>query len=219
MITCGIATLHCREEAFKQCLHAIRPQVDQVIAVLNYYTEIPDWLKELPNVDCIMMNNEYTDAGKFLKVHECDGYYLALDDDLAVPPSYVETMLDGVERYNGIVSLHGKIYRKPVQAFNKWAYAFRCLYNVEGDAHVNVIGDGCCAFNTSRLNLSIDDFPLNKMSDLQLSSVATEQGVPMTVLKHKAGYLKYLLHPSDETIWKTTKDHSVHTKLLQSFIK
>lgn len=218
MITAGIATLKEREKSFKCTIESIYPQVDKIVAVLNYYDAIPLWLNELKKVECHLAFNFLGDAGKFLQVENTDGIYFAIDDDLLYPKGYVDYLLEGIEKYGGIVGLHGKIYQKPVTHFKKCA-VYRCLDTVSDDACVNVIGSGCCAFDTNRLTLSLSDFELPNMADLWLSKMATEQGVPMTVLKHDTGYLNYLAPPKGTTIWETTKDYSEHVQIMRTFIK
>ena len=57
------------------------------------------------------------------------------------------------------------------------------------------------------------------MADVFLSKCATEQGVPMMVLAHDVGYLKYVPPPKGTTIWDTTRDYSEHVKVMRTFIK
>jgi hypothetical protein len=127
-------------------------------------------------------------------------------------------MISGVEKYNGVVSLHGRIYPRPFVGFKRWKYAYRCLNSVNGDVHVNFIGSGCAAFNTKRLSLSIEDFKLPHMADVWLSMACNKQGVPMTVLAHKQGYLQYL-GTNGKTIWENTKSYDKHNAIMKSFLK
>ena len=62
----GIATLKEREESLKRAIESIYPQVDRIIAVLNYYEETPEWIKSTTKINPILMQNEYMDSGKFL---------------------------------------------------------------------------------------------------------------------------------------------------------
>jgi hypothetical protein len=55
------------------------------------------------------------------------------------------------------------------------------------------------------------------MSDLYLSKIATEQGVPMVVLKHDINYLSYL--PQIDTIWRSITNFDERTEVLKSFVK
>lgn len=214
----GIATLKEREESLKRVIESIYPQVDRIVAVLNYYESVPEWLKPLTKVNPILMQNEYKDSGKFLHASLYNCIYYGIDDDLIYPRGYCDYLEEGVNKYNGLVSLHGKKYLAPVSHFKKWAGNYRCLGTVTEDVKINVVGSGCCAFNTERFHVHISQFKIGGMADIWLSKLAVEQGVPIMVLKHKAGYLQYT-NIQTPTIWQTTHDYSEHTRILRSFIK
>jgi len=218
MTTVGIASIPSRKDMLEKVLDSLCHQVDYIYLVLNYgETEPPIYLRKYDNLSWWLADNSRGDAEKFAMAEWTHGYYLTLDDDLVVPRGYVQKMTEGVERYNGLVSLHGRTYLKPVTSFTRWAGNYRCLGRVSDDVKVNLIGSGCCAFHTDRLDVTMSDFKLPNMADLWLSKMATEQGVPMVVLAHERDYLTYL-NPT-ETIWRNTKNFSVHTEILKSFIK
>jgi glycosyltransferase involved in cell wall biosynthesis len=219
MTICGIATLPARENNLKLVLQAISPQVDRVYVALNGHKEIPSWHGEFDNVYCEIFSNSLGDAMKAAWAFSKGNYYLPLDDDLQVPEGYVDYMIDGVNKYNGLVSLHGKIYLPDFVSFKRWAGNYRCLGSVSEDiTHINLIGSGICAFHTDRLRVSLADFKRPNMADVFLSKLASDQGVSMVVLKHDIGYLKYL-EPPDSTIWQNTRDYSYHESVMRTFIK
>jgi len=218
MISLGIATLKEREMGFKKVLESVYPQVDVVYAVLNNYLEVPDWLSSMDRVQPIVMQNQLGDAGKFMYAGMCEGDYISWDDDLLMPEGAVRYLLSGVKKYRGLVGFHGRKYLHPVISFKQWADNYRCLNTVSDDVHVNLIGSGCCAYNTETMELKLSDFKLPNMADLYLSRAAAVQGVPMVVLKHRQGYLQYL-KPQGETIWQATRDFTEHTNILQSYVK
>ena len=218
LITCHIATIPAREQSLRQVLNAIIPQVDKVYVSLNGYQVCPDWLRNLRNVECEILDNSLGDSAKVLHVNDNKGICLLLDDDLLVNSTYAKYLCSGVIKYNGLVSLHGRKYLSGA-SFKRWAGNYRCLGTVSEDVHVNLIGSGCCAFSNERLHVDISDFKRKNMADCFLSKVATEQGVPMIVLKHEAGYIRYLPPADGQTIWRTTTDYSYHTEILKSFIK
>lgn len=156
---------------------------------------------------------------KFYGADKTDGYYLTIDDDLTVSPGYVKYLISKVDQYNALVSFHGKHYRPPVPTYRSWIGNYRCLDDVPQDTLVNFVGSGCCAFHTSRLKISIDDFPRPNMADIFTSKVATDQGVPIYVVKHRKGCMKYISPAQGTTIWETTKDYSYQLKVMNSFLK
>jgi hypothetical protein len=83
--------------------------------------------------------------------------------------------------------------------------------------NVDVIGSGTLCFDVSRVKISLEDFKIRNMSDIWFSKLCKEQGVPMMVIAHKAGVVKYL-HPQS-TIWQTTRNYDLHSKIIKDFLK
>ena len=217
-IIAGMATIPSRESTLERVLDSLTGQVDELFLALNYEKEeAPKFLSKYPNVFWWHNDRNKGDAEKFAMAHTTDRIFLACDDDLIYPQGYADKMIEGIERYNGLVSLHGRTYLSPVIDFRKWAGNYRCLSKVSEDVHVNIVGSGVCAFNTNRLKISLSMFHYRNMADVFISREASRQGVPMIVLKHDGDYLKYL--SPKETIWNTSKDFSHQTFILQSYIK
>jgi hypothetical protein len=217
MITIGIATIPSRESTLERVLYSLVPQADQIMLVLNGYKEIPEWLCNYANVCRAIGSNSHGDAMKFSVAENVKGYYIGWDDDLEMPRGCAKYLCDGVDKYNGLISLHGRTYLKPITSFRKWEGNYRCLNAVSEDVKVNLIGSGCCCFHTDRLKVTLSDFKTKNKADLYLSKLATEQDVPMVVLAHQSSYLTYT-NP-ESTIWRSTESFDEHTKILQSFIK
>ena len=197
-------------------VNSLLPQVDEIHVALNGYREVPEALRGLDKVKCEMLNNQLGDSAKFLHADMPDVVYFGCDDDLVYPAGYCDYLQAGMERYNGLVSLHGRKYL-PRSHFKQWVGNYRCLNNVNNDVAVNLVGSGVCCFNTNRLKLKISDFKTRNMADCYLSRAASLQGIPMMVLAHKSNYLTYL-YPVG-TIWERTKDYSLQTAVLRSYIK
>lgn len=217
MITCHIASIGERESSLRLVLNAISPQVERVYVSLNNYISVPEWIYQYKNVWTELLDNSLGDASKFLKVNTQAGICLFLDDDLIVPKGYVNDMVKGLKKYGGAVSLHGKVYTRPVTHFKKGFANYRCLNTVSQDVSVEVIGTGCVAFDNQEVKISLEDFPYRNMADILFSKVCYERGIPMTVLKHKYGYLRYI--PQKTTIWMQAKDCTIQTRILQIFLK
>lgn len=225
MITAHIVSIYGREESLQRTIATIAYQVDKVYVMLNGYPSVPEFLNcdvftgKNVTIHAEILDNSLGDSAKFLHVNDDKGICLVLDDDLSVQRNYASYMVAGVYKYNGLVSLHGRTYLAPVHSFKRWAGNYRCLGTVTEDVHVTLIGSGCCAFDNERLKVSITDFKKKNMADVFLSKAATEQGVPMVVLKHKAGDIIYSPPKDNKTIWRTTTDYSYHTEILKTFIK
>ena len=181
---------------------------------------VPDWLHTIRNVEYEILDNSLGDAAKWLHVNDEPSICVILDDDLIASPLFVKYMLEGLYRYGGAVSLHGKRYdAKPVLRYRRsYTANYRCLGNVDSDANVHVIGTGCTLFDNRRITLDQSVYEHKNMADVLFSRFCTYNNIPMTVLKHKAGqYLRYI--PQSDTIWKNSSDDRIQTEILNSFLK
>jgi hypothetical protein len=219
MVTVGIASIPARKDSLITVVTSVKDQCDKVYVALNNYTEIPSELLAMPNVECGLFDNSLGDAMKFWKVGEVEGYYLSIDDDLVYPDSYVSDMIEKIKEYNCIVTLHGRQFKiRPIKSFRRSATLnFHCLYHKSLDVKLDIGGTGVMGFDTQRFRLSIDDFPLPNMADIFVGKKAFQQGVPIMGIRHQAGYLKYL--SPTETIWLSSRDDTIQTKILNSFLK
>ena len=198
---------------------AVASQCDKVVVALNGYDHFPQELSRYSNVECHLLDNSLGDGAKFLTVADTQGYYLSLDDDLLAPPTFVEDLISGIDRYNGCVSFHGKTYKPPFRTFKKPTAVHRCLSGVSLDVQVDFIGSGCAGFHTDRLKLSIDMFKIPNMADVWLSQACTRQMIPMYALAHDRGYFTYL-PPKGKTIWEMFSGATpVQDKIMRTFLK
>lgn len=218
MIYCGIASIPERRDNLRKVIRSLLPQVDKIFVGLNNYDKMPNFLHD-KKIETFLLRNEYGDAAKFLHVEKCDGYYVSWDDDLVASSNSIKRLKEGVDKYNGVVSFHGRKYPVPAEDFKKWIGNYRCLYDVNFDVDINLVGSGCCMFNTKSMKLKLSDFEKPNMADLYLSRVAYEQEVPMIVLSHKRGEIIYLKPTKGKTIWQSTKDFTEHTEILKSYLK
>jgi hypothetical protein len=216
-INIGIASLASRESSLQKVIESLHTQADNIFIVLNGYTECPKFLWDYPNVMATIGDNVHGANAKFTMAEHCTGYYFSCDDDLIYPDGYVAYLKAGVDKYDALVSLHGKKYLRPVTDFRNWAGNYRCLNTVSEDVQVDVVGSGVCAFHTDRLKIRMDAFKKKNMSDLYLSKQAKEQEVSMVVLKHTKDYLTYL--PQKDTIWRSIDNFQERTEVLKSFVK
>jgi len=216
MITAHIASVASREDSLRRVIQSMYLQVDAIFIALNGYKEVPAWLSRYPKAKGTLLDNKFKDCAKFLFIHETEGRCLVWDDDLVAPNLCVRYMEMGLKKYGGVVGLHGKSYKRPVESFKKWSANYRCLGTVIQDSPIDIIGTGCMMFDNRQVKLDISVFDHPGMADVTFSRLCHKQNVPMTVLKHPANYLTYIA-PA-ETIWRTTKDFSLHTKLIKEFL-
>jgi len=217
---CGIATLKEREVSFRVAIASIYPQVDEITAVLNYYDAIPQWLTLMPKVRVRIGDNSLGDSGKFIGATDCDGYYFSIDDDLKYPPTYCQDMISKIDKYNCIVTLHGKRYdKRPIKSFKRGLTTnIHCLNALRTDTEVHLGGTGVMAFHTKDFRPKLSEFKKKNMADIWIGKQAKEQGVKIMAVEHPKSYLTYL-NPVGTTIWRSNKDDIYQTSVLASFLK
>lgn len=219
MRTLGIATIPSRVNSLERVLDSLTHQVDIMHVVLNGYYFIPPFLNKYKNIVYRVEDNSCGDAMKFYLAEAVNGCYIGWDDDLIAKDGIIAHLVVGASLNNCLVSLHGRNYTPPIEHFRQWQGNYRCLDEVKEDTPVNFIGSGCCAFYTNRLKVSLSDFILPNMSDIWLSKLATDQEVPMMILKHNVGDVIYTRPPKGTTIWENTKEYTKHLEIMKTFIK
>ena len=185
--------------------------------MLNGHDEYPDYDDKDNKISFYKLDNSRKDCAKFYNAELRNGYVLTLDDDLAVPEGYVDLLISKVNQYKGAVSLHGKIYPRPPIDFRRAKIVHRCLGTVLSDSKVDLIGTGCMAYHTDMIKVRFDDFPVGGMADVWFSKLAWEQNVPMWVIAHPNGYLRY--SSPAVTIWNTMGKATLQTQLIKEFLK
>jgi hypothetical protein len=150
LIMAQIASIPSRVEMLKKTVESLRPQVDHVFVGLNNYSFTPDFLNE---GEYKHFDNSTGDAVKFYDVENFNGYFLSCDDDLIYPSNYALTITAAVDKYDSIISFHGKKYTRPVKSFVQTQYSVRCLHEQNLDVVVDIPGTGVMAFHTDNLKL------------------------------------------------------------------
>ncbi len=207
-----------REGSLRATVESLASQVDSIYIALNNYSGVPGWLQGIRNVEYVISDNRLGDAHKFMFLDKADGIALICDDDLQYSPNYTQLMVDGLRRHGGVVSLHGKVMRRPFMGYKSWSRSIHCLNANGTDTRVDVVGTGVCAFDTNKVGFRFSDCQYKNMADILLSTYCLQRGIPMTVLAHPKDILTYT-HPQGSTIWQTTRDYSIHNLLLKKVIK
>jgi len=216
--TAHIASIPSRQESLRQCVRSIYNQVDKVYVMLNGYSEVPSFLRELRFVNYELLDNSLADSAKFLHVSDDDGFCVLLDDDLIAMPNFVAYLKQGWGKNLGAVSLHGRTYQYPVQRFRRsYTANYRCLGSVESDKRVELIGTGCLLFSNKEIQLDLSVFEHKFMADVLFSRFCYTRGIPMTVLKHRAGqFLRYV--KPETTIWSMTGHDEIQTQIINNYL-
>lgn len=200
-IAANIATRPGRELPLKRCIESLHGQVDEIRIYFNDF-EPYEWLSEYPKVRATK-GKDLGAAAKFAnwnpKVRE---YYFTCDDDLIYPPNYVKRTIDGVKKYGGIITYHGRILNGKGLKYYGGHQVFLCLKDVAEDVRVHIGGTGVSCFISDTFNRPVGDLKYKLMDDILTGLYAAQQDVPITLLAHKEGWLKMSPEGQQDGIWQ-----------------
>jgi hypothetical protein len=182
--------------------------------MLNDYPSIPRWLEVLKFENCELLDNNLGDGAKWLHCWDEPSLCAVFDDDLILPNDMIYTMKRGWCLFGGAVSLHGKLFGKlPIEHFRRnFTANYRCLGAVAQSSPCHVIGTGIMMFDNQKVTFNKSLFEYRNIADVLFSRLCTQQGVSMTVLAHRSGYIRY--QPQKVTIWNTSQDDTIPTKIV-----
>lgn len=199
-----LATVPGREATLRECLASLRPQVDELRVICHDMTEPPAAVLEFAT-DFVCMADRAGSAAKLLFADTWKGLYLGCDDDLAYPADYVETMRRWVKRWKGraLVTCHGRTLSPKSRGFLDVVSA-SAPQQANAGAWINYPGGCAMAFDT---RLNVPPFvPGKNLEEAHLAVWAQRRGVPIWLVPHAAGWLRYLLAGKDlPTIWAEEK--------------
>ena len=217
-IYCAIPTMPSRLPYVHHAINSLLPQVDKMFICANNYEPFDvsildvNLQSDLKGKIEIYLGRDFGSIGRFYWSDKVNGYYITCDDDLIYPPDYVKYMISKIEQYKrqAIITLHGKILDLPLVHWigigpGKMKTIYACLAEVNKDYDIHVAGTGAMAYHTDTMKLRIEDFKNNNLDDVEFSILAQKQNIPLIVVKHEKGYLKYLDVPSSQTIWAETE--------------
>lgn len=199
-IIVGMATIEGREHTLKEAVNSLRNQTvkpDQI----NFYDNSAKNL------------TDYSDNAKFLWLKDLKEpvYYFSCDDDIFYPEDYIEKTLRKLNRYNCIVTYHGRKLLGKNLEYYRGHKGFRCLGNVEKDTLIDVAGTGVTAFRTDYFNpTEIYKSEFKRMADCVFSLEAAKQGKKIMVLSHKEGWLRDLHAPYETSCHALERKHPVN---------
>lgn len=217
-VVIGIATIKERFESLIDTLASLRAQADEIHVYMNYVDdenklEIKHRFGSLVTVRDVPLG-DIGDAGMMYPfvIEKRDMYCFTAGDDIIYPPDYVQNLIDAIEARQraSVVGYHGRRQFSPVESYYrslKSHEAFNCLRAVSQDERVTILGTAACAWHSSVIDMTIEDFPEPNMADIWFSKLLNEAGVPRVVLAHKAGYLKHSTKVDlDTTLARTLRD-------------
>lgn len=215
-----MATIPSRLQSLQESLSSLYYYVDEIYVMLNGYESIPQFVDPKEKIRPILLDNSLGDAAKCHDLDKRDGFVFFCDDDLVYPSNYVSYMLAKYEQYKCIITLHGKVFQRPVRrAHGGFRENYHCLHTVIGDHIVDTGGTGVMLINTNDFRITPSDCSHKNMFDIWVGKKAHELGVKIMCVAHSIGWLKYLSPTT--TIWNshTREEEAYQVKILTSFIK
>jgi hypothetical protein len=163
-------------------------EVCNKIAGLNSIYNIPIYIHR--------HDNEKKSNEKLRYLKKGSNYYICFaDDDLVYPPNYLAYMIQGCEKYNAYVSLHGAILQpRPLQSYYRNRQVFRGLKSVPMDVKVDIASNCGSLF---KRNFFAPDYlaewyervGYESMDDIWCNFFAKRTGIPRYVLAHEEGFI------------------------------
>lgn len=193
-------------------------EVATITISCNNYTQ-EQWeyvITELKNSKIIFhrTNNEKKSNEKLKYINEGKNYYICLaDDDLIYPSDYLCRLIKGCEKYNAMVSMHGRILLKGIidSYYTQVKKVFRNIRQVEKDVEVDIASNGGSLFKRNfydDLDTWYDFCGNTPMDDLYVNYFAKKKGIKRVVLAHSQGYLKHKeKHSEDRYVYDEYKNN------------
>jgi len=231
----GIATIPGREDALRDVLDRIVPQVDRVYVACNKYLtaehscmnvypqdQVTFWFPDDPQLPApaAVAGREDNNKFYFLGERKNPGYRFPLDDDILHPPTLIEDSIQAIEKYKrkAVISWGGKRFdRHPIVSYYRsMSVSFHALYEQPFDFPVHVPMSGAMAWHTSMITFDTERWIHPFMADIWAALDCLEKGVPIVSIARPPDYLVH----SDKidletTIYERQKDNDeIQTKLI-----
>ena len=207
----------------------LSPEVGTITVSCNNYTDEQwNFVSEKLNNPIIVLhktNNEKGSNEKLKFVGTGSNYYICLaDDDLIYPPDYLNKLILGCEKYNAMVSLHGRLVPKGIidSYYGQPLAIYRSLGTVEHDVEVDIASNCGSLFKREfydNLDKWYDFCGTISMDDIYVNYFAKKKGVRRIVLAHQEGYLKHKQQfPEDNYVFdKHRYSDSVQTEFINKY--
>lgn len=165
---------------------------------------------------------------KLRYIGEGYGKYISfVDNDLILAPNHFAYLIQGCEKYNAYVSLHGVVLHPlPIKSYYRDRDVYRGLKTVMFDMEVD-IASNCGSlfkrgfFGNEALSKQYDLAPSVSMDDIIMATLCKLNNVKRYVLAHKEGFMKHKQQlPEDDYVFNKyalTGNDSVQTNYINKY--
>jgi hypothetical protein len=194
----GIAMMPSRSHTLAAALASILPQVDRLFVFFDKSASVPAACLGHPKIEPLLpaRHGELGAGGKFLgaELHAGPCLYFCFDDDILYPPTYVDVLTRGLQRYymRAIVGLHGVLFQPPHLSYRNHRSVQNFADKLDIDVGVDALGTGTIAFHTGRFRFDQRQWPLVNVTDLMIAIEAVKQEVPRICIRRPLGFLRPL---------------------------
>jgi len=225
-----IASVKEREQQLKIVINSIYDQVDLIHLVLNWYQEIPDWIKEkgkiFPHLNPQNTNAHdsiwiYLEAENAVgRIEHTGRYYFTMDDDLLYPQNYIDKLIACIEKNErrAVITVHGSIIKRLFKNYFQSRRTFGFSDALDEDIVVSTAGVGTTAFHSSTIKPTLQNFPFPFARDLWASILCAKHKVPIVTIQRPYGWI-VPLKTSGETVFGVTNSNQTLMKLKNIAVK
>jgi len=207
-LTASLATLPERVDCLRETLTSILDWADRVYVFVNgAYRDVPQFLIQ----DRVTVHFNHENIGDRAKFHSADrvrhGYHFICDDDITYSSTYVEMMIEKLERLErrAIVGVHGSVLKSGFKDYYSDDRTIHSLkYEKPADIRVDFLGTGAIAFHAEHINLRLEIFDRENMADVILGVHAKRVGIPLVCIKSPASLIRHIPDHSLGSIYAHT---------------
>ncbi len=193
-------------DAVKSLLNQTK-KIDRIVIHVNS-TKLPDTLPNDSRIDVRLSEENHADNGKFKYMHEFDGYFLTVDDDIFYPTDYVERMIEYVDQFEkkSIIGVHGAVFPvgPPLTRWAEYKELRRTHTFMSANSSftkVNCLGTGTIAFHSQIGTPDFKDFDTLRMVDLHIAVWAQKNDISMYSCPRKKEWLSEFEIEHEQRIW------------------
>jgi hypothetical protein len=191
-VIANLATHPPRATGLEMVVMRLVPQVDVLNICLNEYDAVPLPLRQIPNVNAVIPDQDKKDTGKFMFECKPDDYIFLVDDDIIYPFDYTKQMIAKIEKYPDLemaIGVHGIIYSDYYDG-RVPARRTQAFYDpVKAPTVVNQIGTGTALVRGRHLPDEVYMVSSAGFVDIRFARYAYENGIALVSVDRPNSWL------------------------------